>query len=141
MSTSKANATWKGDLKTGKGTMKGESGAFDTPFSFKTRFEGAEGTNPEELIGAAHAGCYSMAFSAGIGEAGYEPKSVETNAEVKLEEVDDDFAITTIVLNMEAEIPGIDEETFQEHAEAAKENCPVSKALSSVDIQLNAILK
>lgn len=141
MPTSNAQAKWTGDLKTGKGDMKAGSGAFETSFSFKTRFQGAEGTNPEELIGGALAGCFSMAFSGGLGGDGYEPESIETNAEVTLEEVDDDFAITTITLNTEADVPGIDEETFQEHAQAAKENCPVSKALKGVNIKLNATLK
>ncbi len=141
MPTRKASARWNGDLKSGNGHMNGESGAFDTPFSFSTRFQEEPGTNPEELIGAALAGCFSMAFSAGIGEAGYDPKLVETNADVTLEEVDDDFAITTINLNMTAEIPGLDEDEFQKHAKAAKENCPVSKALKGVDINLNATLK
>ncbi len=141
MPTRKASAKWEGDLKTGNGNMKGESGAFEAPFSFTTRFQDEPGTNPEELIGAAHAGCFSMAFSGAVGEAGYEPKSVETSADVTIEEVDGDFAISTIVLNMEAEIPGIDEDTFQETAEAAKNGCPVSKALKGVNIKLNATLK
>lgn len=141
MPTRKAKATWNGDLKNGKGQMSFGSGAYEGTYSFKSRFEDGTGTNPEELIGAAHAGCYSMALSADLAEAGYAPESVQTNANVKLEIVDGDPAITTIELNVKANIPDIDEDTFQEHAEGAKKNCPVSKALSGVNIVLNATLE
>lgn len=136
----KAKATWNGDLKNGKGNISFGSGAYEGAYSFKSRFEDGTGTNPEELIGAAHAGCYSMALSADLAEAGFSPEGVTTNADVSLEMVDGDPAITTIVLNVEANIPDIDEETFMEHAEGAKKACPVSKALSGVNIELNAKL-
>lgn len=135
-----AKATWNGDLKNGKGTMSFGSGAYQGAYSFKSRFEDGTGTNPEELIGAAHAGCFSMALSADLAEAGYAPESVSANATVHLEMVDGDPAITTIELNVTASIPDIDEDTFLEHAEGAKKNCPVSKALGGVDIKLNAKL-
>lgn len=136
----KAKATWNGDLKNGKGNMSFGSGAYEGNYSFKSRFEEGTGTNPEELIGAAHAGCYSMALSADLAEGGYDPESVTTNADVSLEMVDGDPAITTIVLNVKATISDIDEDTFMEFAEGAKKNCPVSKALSGVNIELNAEL-
>lgn len=117
------------------------SGAYEGAYSFKSRFEEGTGTNPEELIGAAHAGCYAMALSADLAEAGYSPESVNTNANVSLEMVDGDPAITTITLDVTANIPDIDDATFQEHAEGAKKNCPVSKALAGVDIKLNAKLE
>lgn len=133
----KAESTWNGDLKNGKGRMSFGSGAYEGAFSFKSRFEDGTGTNPEELIGAAHSGCFSMALSAEIAEAGYSPESVTTNAEVSLE----DGSITKIVLKTEANVPDIDEDTFQEIAVGAKENCPVSQALAGVDIKLDASLQ
>ncbi len=136
----KAKATWNGDLKNGKGNMSFGSGAYEGAYTFKSRFEEGTGTNPEELIGAAHAGCYSMALSADLAEAGYDPESVTTNADVSLEMVDGDPAITTIVLNVSANIPDIEKDEFLEFAEGAKKNCPVSKALSGVNIELNAEL-
>lgn len=132
----RAEATWNGDLKNGKGKLSFGSGAYEGAYSFKSRFEEGSGTNPEELIGAAHAGCFSMALSAELAEGGFSPESVTTNAEVSLE----DGSITTIVLKTEANVPDIDEDTFKEHAEGAKENCPVSKALAGVDIKLDASL-
>ena len=135
-----ANANWSGDLQNGNGKMAFGSGAYEGSYSFKSRFEDGAGTNPEELIGAAHAGCYSMALSNELAEAGFTPESVDTNAEVSLEIVDGDPAITTIVLNVKANIPDIDEETFLEYAEGAKKNCPVSKALAGVNIELNTEL-
>lgn len=141
MPSRKAKARWSGDLNNGKGNMSFGSGAFDGAFSFKSRFENGTGTNPEELIGAAHAGCYSMALSAALAEAGFNPESVETNASVTLEIVDGDPAITTITLDVKANIPDIDEDAFIEHAEGAKKNCPVSKALAGVNIELNASLE
>ncbi len=134
------SAVWEGELKGGKGSMKLGSGSYEGPYSFASRFETGKGTNPEELIGAAHAGCFSMAFSAGLGKAGFKPKKVSTTARVSLENVAGAFQITTIELTMEADIPGIDEKTFQEQAESAKKNCPVSKALAGVNIKLNARL-
>ncbi|MGK7370514.1 MAG: OsmC family protein, partial [Candidatus Halalkalibacterium sp. M3_1C_030] len=123
----KANAIWKGDLKGGKGTMKFGSGAFEGSYSFASRFEEGTGTNPEELIGAAHAGCYSMALSGDLAKAGFTPESVETNANVTLEMVDGAPKISKIKLTVKANIPDIEDDKFQELAKGAKENCPVSK--------------
>ncbi|HEX6981702.1 MAG TPA: OsmC family protein [Balneolaceae bacterium] len=138
MPTRKAEATWNGDLKKGSGHMAFGSGAFEGAYSFKSRFEEGTGTNPEELIGAAHAGCFSMALSAELAKAGLNPESVNTEAKVNLDA--EKGAITTIELNVKGNIPDTDEETFRKHAENAKENCPVSKALKGVDIKLNAEL-
>lgn len=136
-----AQAEWAGDLLTGKGKMEFGSGAFTGAYSFKTRFEDGEaGTNPEELIAAAHAGCFSMAFSAVLGDAGFKPNSVKTTAEVTVVKSADGFTITKSELHTEADIPGIDEATFQESAKAAKAGCPVSKALAGVEITLDARL-
>jgi len=121
--------------------MKLGSGAWEGAYSFSSRFEEGTGTNPEELIGAAHAGCFSMALSAGLSQAGFNPTRVQTEARVHLQKADDGFKISRIELTTEAEIPGIDEKTFIEHAERAKAGCPVSKALAGVDIQLTARLK
>ena len=141
MPTRNANAVWEGDLPTGKGKMKLSSGSYEGAYSFKSRFEDGEGTNPEELIGAAHAGCFSMALANELAEGGFDPESVETEAKVTLEIVDGDPAITTIELVVNAHVPEIDEDTFMEYAEGAKNGCPVSKALAGVDIKLNATLK
>ena len=135
-----ANAEWKGDLAGGLGTVSTESGAVETAYSFPSRFENGEGTNPEELLGAAHAGCYSMALSAGLGRAGFTPTSVRTRARVHLEKVEGGFGVTLIELDCSAEVPGIGEDAFQEHARAAKAGCPISKALASVEIRLAARL-
>lgn len=135
-----AQAVWNGDLKGGKGTMKFGSGAYEGAYTFASRFEEGTGTNPEELIGAAHAGCFSMALSADLANGGYAPESVETDAEVTLNVTDDGPAITGITLNTVATVPDIDEETFLEIAEGAVKNCPVSKALASTEITLNAKL-
>lgn len=131
-----ANATWEGDLKNGKGSMEVESGAFKGPFSFATRFEDKPGTNPDELIGAALAGCFSMAFSNEMAQAGFTPDHVYTTAKVHLESE----GITQIELTMQAKIPNADQAKFNEIANAAKEGCPVSKALAGVDISLDATL-
>lgn len=136
MSTRKANAVWNGTIKEGKGTMKMESGAYEGAYSFGSRFEDDKGTNPEELIGAAHAGCYSMALSLEIGEAGYTPESIETDAEVDFGVGDNGPEISNIRLTVSANIPDITEDEFQELAEGAKNGCPVSKALAGVDITL-----
>lgn len=141
MATSKAQAEWKGDLKSGTGQMALGSGAWSGPFSFKTRFEGAPGANPEELIGAALAGCFSMALSAGLGGAGFTPTSIDTKAEVVLDKVPDGFAITVIRLTTDAVIPGISEADFGKIAEQTKTGCPVSKALVGTKIELKATLK
>ncbi len=134
----KANAIWKGDLKTGKGTMKFGSGAFEGSYSFASRFEEGSGTNPEELIGAAHAGCFSMALSNELDQAGFTPQSVDTTANVTLDA--GSGAITKINLKASAKVPDIDNDKFQEIANGAKENCPVSKALKGVNISLDATL-
>ena len=135
-----AEAIWKGDLKGGKGTMKFGSGAFEGAYTFASRFEEGTGTNPEELIGAAHAGCFSMALSNELAQAGFSPESVETRADVTLGTVDGAPAITKIILNVKANIPDIEDAEFQEFATGAKENCPVSKALKGVEISVDAHL-
>lgn len=142
MAIRKADAVWEGSLQEGKGTMKLSSGAFEGAYSFSTRFEEEPGTNPEELIGAAHAGCFSMALSGGLGRAGYTPTRISTTAKVHLTKGDAGFSISKIELHTEAEIPGIDEATFMEQAEGAKANCPVSKLLApGAEIELHATLK
>lgn len=135
-----ATAEWRGDLGGGLGTVSTESGAIDMAYSFPSRFENGEGTNPEELLGAAHAGCYSMALSAGLGRAGFTPTSVRTEARVHLEKVEGGFGVILIELDCDAEVPGIGEDAFQEHALAAKAGCPISKALASVEVRLAARL-
>lgn len=136
-----STASWQGDLTEGDGEMELGSGAYEDSYSFASRFEDGDGTNPEELIAAAHAGCYAMALSHELDEAGYSPEQVDAEANVHLEEVGDDFAITTIELEAEADVPDIDEDTFQEFAEGAKEGCPVSKALAGPEIALDADLQ
>lgn len=140
MPVREARAVWNGTLKEGKGTMALGSGAYEGPYSFSSRFEEGKGTNPEELIGAAHAGCFSMALSGGLGRAGYQPKRIETSSKVHLGKVGEGFGITKIELITRAEVPGINEATFREQAEQAKKNCPVSKALSGIEIVLDAKL-
>ena len=135
-----ASAVWEGTLKDGQGSMKLASGAYEGAYSFGSRFEEAPGTNPEELIAAAHAGCFSMALSAGLGNSGYNATRVATSARATLEKVGEGFQITRMELTTEAEVPGLDEETFQQQATGAKENCPVSKALGGVEITLDATL-
>src|SRR5437868_6264362 len=120
MATRNASAVWNGTLKEGSGRMKLGSGAFEGAYSFSSRFESGTGTNPEELIGAAHAGCFSMALSAALGRAGFTPKRISTSAGVHLEAVEGGFGITAIDLTTEAEVPGIDAAKFQEVAEGAK---------------------
>ena len=140
MPTTKANATWNGDLQNGNGTMKMDSGSYEGAYTFASRFENGEGTNPEELIGAAHAGCYAMALSNELAEAGHNPQSVDARAKVTFEVTDSGPAITGIHLIAEADVPGISEDTFLEFAEGAKEGCPVSKALAGTEITLDAKL-
>ena len=135
-----AQAAWEGDLLAGKGHMKLASGAFEGQYSFSSRFEEGTGSNPEELIAAAHAGCYSMALSHGLASAGFTPRRVETRARVNLGKVEGGFAITRIDLEVQADVPGIDEATFLAQAEGAKVGCPVSKALQAVEITLKAHL-
>lgn len=128
----KASAQWQGSLKEGTGTLSTGSGALtDKPYSFKTRFEGEQGTNPEELIGAAHAGCFSMAFSMILGGAGFTPDKIDTSATITLEPKDGGFAITASHLDVTAVIAGIDDATFQDLAGKAKAGCPVSKLLNA----------
>jgi osmotically inducible protein OsmC len=137
-----ANARWNGSLTEGDGTMRMASGAYEGPYSFQSRFEEGDGTNPEELIAAAHAGCFSMALSGELGRAGHDPESVETEAVVHLEKTDGGFAIKRIELNTRARVPGIDEDAFQRAAQAAKEGCPVSQALAAVEtIEVDARLE
>lgn len=140
MAVRTASAKWEGDLKGGNGKMSLGSGAFEGQYSFSSRFEEGTGTNPEELIGAAHAGCFSMAFANGLAQAGHSPKRVETTARVHFEPVDGGFGITRIELSAEAEAEGLEEDEFQGLAEDAKENCPVSQALKAVEILLDATL-
>jgi osmotically inducible protein OsmC len=140
MPTRNADATWEGNLKDGKGVMRLGGGAYEGPFSFASRFEQGKGTNPEELIAAAHAGCFSMALSHGLAQAGFTPKRVQTTAKVHLEKLPDGFGIPRIELSTEAEVPGISDKVFHEQAENAKKNCPVSKLLKAAEISLNARL-
>lgn len=140
MPTRSADATWEGTLEDGNGVMHMESGSYEGPFSFRSRFEDGDGTNPEELIAAAHAGCFSMAFSNVLAEEGFDPKSVDTTADVTLRMLEDGPAITKIELDTTAHVPDIDAETFQDLAAAAKSGCPVSKALAGAEITLDATL-
>lgn len=140
MATRTGSAVWEGTLREGKGTVKLGSGAYEGPYSFASRFESGTGTNPEELIGAAHAGCFSMALAAGLTKEGFSPKRIATTAKVKLDNVGGGFKIVSIELETEAEIPGIEEQAFQEQAETAKKNCPVSQALAGTEITLQAKL-
>jgi osmotically inducible protein OsmC len=136
-----ANAKWDGGLTDGNGTMAFGSGAFDGPYSFQSRFEEGPGTNPEELIGAAHAGCYSMQLSGVLGAAGTPPESVSTEAKVHLLKAGEGFKISKIALTTRARVPGIDDAAFQEAADTAKNICPVSVALSATEITLDATLE
>ena len=138
--TRKAEARGEGDLKAGKGNIKLGSGAFEGPFSFATRFEGAQGTNPEELLGAAHAGCFSMALSLQLSNAGHVPTSVQTSATVHLEKGETGFSITRIDLVTRGVVPGCSPEKFKELAEATKTGCIVSRALSAVPMTIDAQL-
>ena len=140
MATRTASGVWEGTLKQGKGTVKLGSGAFEGAYSFSSRFENGTGTNPEELIGAAEAGCFSMALSANLEKAGHPPKHISTTASVTLETVGGGPKITSINLKTEADVPGIDEAKFRETAEQTKKTCPVSVALSATQINLEAKL-
>jgi osmotically inducible protein OsmC len=142
MPTSQATAVWEGKLKEGKGNFRAASGAFSGPFSFATRFEGAKGTNPEELIAAAHAACLSMALSAGLEKAGKPVTRVETTAACTMEMVDGAPKITKMTLTVRGKVPGLDQAGFQKAAEEAKRGCPVSKALTGIpQITLDATLQ
>lgn len=133
-----ADASWQGTLRDGSGTMKLQSGAYEGAYSFATRFQDQEGSNPEELIAAAHAGCFAMALSGNLTDAGYEPTQVDVTASVHLE----DGAISKIELDVDADVPDIDEATFLDHAAEAKDGCPVSQALASVpEITVSATLR
>ena len=135
-----ASAHWAGDLKTGIGSISTETGVLrEAPYGFKARFEGGKGTNPEELIGAAHAGCFSMALSMILGEAGLKAESIDTTAEVTLDKQDDGFAITAVHLVLKAKVPGATQQQFDELTTKAKEGCPVSKVLNA-KITLDATL-
>ena len=140
MAVRTADAQWEGSLQEGTGTMRLGSGAFEGRYSFASRFEDGPGTNPEELIGAAHAGCFSMALSGGLSRAGHPPTRVHTTARVHIEPGDAGFSITRVELQTEAEVPGLDERAFREQAETAKATCPVSKALAGTEITLDARL-
>jgi osmotically inducible protein OsmC len=136
-----ASAVWTGDLKSGKGTMSTGSGTLrDVPYSFVTRFESSPGTNPEELIAAAHAGCFTMAFSAALGKAGFTPGKLSTSSLLTFEQVDGNWTITTIHLSLTGIVPGISNEKFKQIAEDAKVNCPVSRLLKA-SIKLEARLQ
>jgi len=138
MPTRSSEATWEGSLQQGSGSMELGSGMFSGEYSFVTRFGDEDGTNPEELIAAAHAGCYAMALSGALGEEGYEPERIHAKAHVHLD--DDSLSIDQITLEVEATVPDIDEETFMEFARGAKEDCPVSKVLAGAEIDLDATL-
>lgn len=136
----KASAHWEGDLKSGIGSISTETGVLrEAPYGFKARFEGGKGTNPEELIGAAHAGCFSMALSMILGNANLKADSIDTSAEVTLDQVDGGFAITAVHLTLKAKIPGATQEQFEKLTNDAKEGCPVSKVLNA-KITLDATL-
>ena len=136
-----ASAHWEGSLKQGKGTISTESGALkQSPYGFNTRFESEPGTNPEELIGAAHAGCFSMAFSMLLGQEDFTPDSIDTQATVTLDKEGEGFAVTKVHLDMRARIPGIDQAKFEEIADKAKAGCPISKLLKA-EISLDARLE
>ena len=140
MPARKADARWEGSLQEGGGTMRLGGGAYEGPYSFKSRFEDGNGTNPEELIAAAHAGCFSMALTATLGRNGHESRSVATTANVHLNKTDDGFRIERIDLVTEADVPGLDDATFQDLARQAKETCPVSVVLAGAEITLDAKL-
>ncbi|MGH8227384.1 MAG: OsmC family protein [Steroidobacteraceae bacterium] len=135
-----AEAEWRGGLEDGSGTIAVGSGAFRGAYSFRTRFGNEPGTNPEELIGAAHAGCFSMAFALLLGQAGFVPQRIHTTAKVSIEQQDGGFAITRIRLDTQGAVSGLTEARFREIAEAAKQNCPVSRALAGTRIELGARL-
>ncbi|MEA2449219.1 MAG: lipoyl-dependent peroxiredoxin [Thermoleophilaceae bacterium] len=142
MPTRSGSAVWKGDLEGGEGNLTVGNGVFEGAYSFKSRFEEGEGTNPEELIAAAHAACFAMAFANTLAGEGHEPESVEAGARVVLKEVDGAPTLARIELSVEASVPGIDEDEYQRLAEQAKKDCPVSRALAGVkEIRLEAKLR
>jgi osmotically inducible protein OsmC len=135
-----AKAVWQGTLKKGSGTVELGSGYFRGEYSFASRFQSGDGTNPEELIGAAHAACFSMALAGNLERAGYTPQSLETTAKVTIEKDPDGFTITHVDLETRGKVPGIDKDTFRAQAEIAKDTCPVSRALAGAAISLKARL-
>jgi osmotically inducible protein OsmC len=138
MAVRKADAVWEGTLKEGSGTMKFAN--YEGPYTFASRFEEGKGTNPEELLGASHAGCYSMFLAAQLTAAGYPPNSVKATATVHLGRDDSGPLITLIELNVTADVPGVDDQTFADLAEKSKAGCPISRALAATEISLNAML-
>jgi osmotically inducible protein OsmC len=140
MPTRSSTAEWSGNLARGNGTMSLGSGAFAGSYSFASRFESGDGTNPEELIAAAHAGCFSMALAGELSQAGHEPDSVKTTAEIHLDKDDGGYSITRSDLTTEVKVDGLDDEEFQKHADEAKRNCPVSRALGAIEVGLEAKL-
>ena len=140
MPTRSSSAQWSGNLARGDGTMSLWSGAFEGRYSFASRFEEGDGTNPEELIAAAHAGCFSMALANVLSQAGHEPGSVQTTAEVHLDKDNGGFSITRSDLTTEVKADGLDDEEFQQHADEAKRTCPVSRALGAIEVSLDAKL-
>ena len=141
MPTRIANAHWEGDFKRGGGTVALSSGAFSGPYNFSGRFEDGSGTNPEELLGAAHAACFAMALSVGLTQAGTPPESLDVEAKVTIDQVEGGFGITKIALTVRGKVPGVDADGFAAAAQGAKENCPLSKALAAVpEITLDAAL-
>jgi osmotically inducible protein OsmC len=138
MKTRNARAEWKGNLRAGQGRVATGSGAFDGAYSFTSRFEDGAGTNPEELLAAAHAGCFSMALAHGLTSAGYDPERIATEAKVRVENIDGAFDVPWIEIATEGVVPGLDENTFRQQAETAKHGCPVSKALAGPEIRLTA---
>lgn len=141
MPTRKAKAVWNGTVKEGNGELSVESGSFKTQYSFESRFEEGTGTNPEELLGAAEAGCFSMALSMMLSEAGHDPDRIETNASVSIKMEGEDIFIPTIELDCRVAVSGIEEDEFQKVVEQARANCPVSKALKGVEISVDAKLE
>jgi osmotically inducible protein OsmC len=132
MPTRSAKADWQGDFKRGGGSVSTETGVLDSPYNFSGRFESGSGTNPEELLGASHASCFTMALSVGLSQAGTPPDSLATEAKVTVDRVGEGFGITKIALTVTGKVPGLDAAGFEEAAKGAKENCPLSKALASV---------
>jgi osmotically inducible protein OsmC len=140
MPTRSASAVWEGGLKGGKGQFNGESGKIGGAYSFGTRFESEPGTNPEELLAASHAACFTMALSAGLTRAGHPPSAIDTTAKVRIHKEGAGWSVTGIALETHARVPGIDEQGFASAAQAAKDGCPISKALKAVPIELDARL-
>ena len=141
MSVSKASAVWQGGLKDGNGTITADSGALNgIAYDFKKRFEGAPGTNPEELIAAAHAGCFAMALSGEIGKAGFSAERLDARAEVVLDRTDKGPTVTKIRLFVDGKVPGMSADAFQQAADGAKQNCPISRLLAAAEISLEAKL-